>query len=163
MPKIDFSSSTVPEIVSQKCEFPSSQGTVTMFLKPLKDRITDMVQTRKRDLVARYVTGGWIDGEGNYQEKPDVYVMKGDLLPLVDGLNEITLQKIARVELMQSGRPEDKYNLDDLVLIMEKEGSTWDEIVTKCVEIQMGYVPGKAWPVPSEKPTTQPLDTASST
>lgn len=158
MAKADFSSIAVVQVAPERCVFESNAGEVIMNLRPLNDRQMGAMYARRDELVTRYVTGGWTSkdakGEDKYNEKPDVYILPGETFPLQGGLDERTLFKIARVEAMQVGREADCYTFDDLVPMIEKSEQTWQSILIKCAEIQGGYVPGKAWPVPSDDVTT---------
>lgn len=90
-------------------------------------------------LHARYISGNWIDSDGNVQKKPD---------SLLDGngkkihLRDTAIEQSCRVEIVQAPKnPDDVYTATDLLRIMAVKDGPWPAIEKDA----MRYWGGEGW------------------
>lgn len=154
MPKVNFDSIPFAQIQGQPVTVDSEVlGPITLLLKPLTSVGWDAWRARCRVLRTRFIDGGWIDDEGDFQEKPDVFLLSGGAMPIPQELNEDTLARVAKIEAMQCATEAERYNIFELLTMAFKEQGAWDQLQVKALSLQSSYKPGKAWPVPSEEQT----------
>jgi hypothetical protein len=113
-------------------------GTVTISLRKLKVTELDAAEENARELIAKYVTGGFYNDAEVWCNEPIKF-------PEIDGespvLTATTLRKMARIELMQ---PEaGRHTLKDLIFMEQLSESAYEEIGFVADGLQAGSLKPK--------------------
>lgn len=92
--------------VRYEFEDPNQSQPWVMWLKPPDDLELGYGADIQTEMEARYMTGGWVDSRGIYQEKPEaMYDAKGN--PIV--VSKEVLQYASRLEAMQDAPPSENF------------------------------------------------------
>jgi hypothetical protein len=145
MGKIDFATLSSPVEATAKpfvIEHPSIPEPLHIFLRPLDELEEEKAAEIADKLVAKYVTGGWRDPNGEFNEQPRVFLI--DDKPVQ--LSHRALYVMARIQVMQvPGKPEDRYMVEpDLIYMAKKRPEVWRLLQKSAMAVSAGDTSPKA-------------------
>ena len=145
MGKIDFATLSSPQEATAKpfvIEHETLPEPLHIFLRPLDELEEDKAAEIADKLAAKYITGGWRDPSGEFNQNPRVFLI--DDKPVQ--LSHRVLYVMARIQVMQvPAKPEDRYMVDpDLIYLAKKRPEVWRLLQKSAMAVSAGESTPKA-------------------